>query len=177
MGLWSNFKDWATGEDEVKKATAQANKLIQQASELKTKSAEETMKEGRAAAGTAAADKAGEAKSQAKAASAMSGGSRLQNAMAGAKAAGKAASEGYTDTANQVAATQAQIDAQNVANKQNLAAQQASNLTTAAQNKANREQQRNAAISTTLGSIFSDGTVKDIKKHTYLKPEDRIKRD
>lgn len=176
MGLWSDFKDWATGEDETEKATAQANKLLQQASELQTKSAEETMKEGRTAAGAAAADKAGQAKTQAKAASAMSGGSRLQNATAGAKAAGQAASEGYTDTANQIAQTQAQIDAQQVANKQNLLSQQAANIQQSGQEKAKRAAAGRQGVLSAVGSIFSDGRTKDIKKHTYLKQEDRIRR-
>lgn len=177
MGLWSDFKNWATGDDgDTSKATAQANQILKEAANLKTKSAAETMTEGREAAGQAAADKASSAKTQAKAAAAMGGAGRMGSALAGAKAAGQAASEGYSDTANQIASTQSQIDAQNVANKQQLARTQASNITSAAENKANREAQQRAGVLSAVGSIFSDGNVKNIKKHTYIKPDERIKR-
>ena len=173
--LWKGVKNLASNDDNTDKAKAQANELLKQAGQLKTKSASETMREGREAAGQAASDKASQAKTQAKAASAMNSNNRMTNALAGAKAAGQAASEGYSDTANQVAATQSQIDAQNVANQQQLIKSQAENITNTAEKKADRKSQQRLGVMGAVGSVFSDGRVKDIKKHSYIEPSKRVK--
>lgn len=86
----------------------------------------------REAAGQAAGDKAGIAKKQAKAASAMQGGSRLMNAINAASAASNAATEGY-DEAQQMAmnleASRQQSDVSNRLNKANSKANARMNAT------------------------------------------------
>lgn len=76
----------------------------------------------REAAGQAAGDKAGIAKKQAKAASAMQGGSRLMNAINAASAASNAATEGYDEAqsrAMNLEASRQQSDVSNRLNKAN----------------------------------------------------------
>lgn len=71
----------------------------------------------REAAGQAAGDKAGIAKKQAKAASAMQGGSRLMNAINAASAASNAATEGYDEAQGRAMNLEASRQQSDVANK------------------------------------------------------------
>lgn len=71
----------------------------------------------REAAGQAAGDKAGIAKKQAKAASAMQGGSRLMNAINAASAASNAATEGYDEAQSRAMNLEASRQQSDVANR------------------------------------------------------------
>lgn len=83
--------------------------------------AEDLYKKGRAAAGVSAADKAGIAKKQAKAAASMNNASKTMSAIQGAQAATDAVQQGY-DTASQNAASmQAGQEAKNLAKAQSKA--------------------------------------------------------
>lgn len=75
----------------------------------------------RETAGQAAGDKAGIAKKQAKAASAMQGGSRLMNAINAASAASNAATEGYDEAQNRAMNLEASRQQSDVANRLNKA--------------------------------------------------------
>lgn len=79
----------------------------------------------REAAGQAAGDKAGIAKKQAKAASAMQGGSRLMNAINAASAASNAATEGYDEAQQRAMNLEAQRQQSDVSNKLNKATNKA----------------------------------------------------
>lgn len=83
--------------------------------------AEDLYNKGRAAAGVSAADKAGIAKKQAKAAASMNNASKTMSAIQGAQAATDAVQQGY-DTASQNAASmQAGQEARNLAKAQSKA--------------------------------------------------------
>ena len=71
----------------------------------------------REAAGQAAGDKAGIAKKQAKAASAMQGGSRLMNAINAASAASNAATEGYDEAQSRAMNLEASRQQSDVSNR------------------------------------------------------------
>lgn len=75
----------------------------------------------RETAGQAAGDKAAIAKKQAKAASAMQGGSRLMNAINAASAASNAATEGYDEAQNRAMNLEASRQQSDVANRLNKA--------------------------------------------------------
>lgn len=75
----------------------------------------------RETAGQAAGDKAGIAKKQAKAASAMQGGSRLMNAINAASAASNAATEGYDEAQQRAMNLEAQKQQADVTNRLNKA--------------------------------------------------------
>lgn len=183
--MWSNLQTWAAGGDTsgAYKKAAVANMAAQQqlqaAKNIKNKSAEETMQEGQTAAGVAAANKAGEAAKNAKAAAVMGNAGRLQAATAGANAAADAASQGFTETANASQALAAQQDAAEKQRQVDLAKAQA-NLTAAqgqqqiaqAEGEADRRAGMRQATLGAVGSIFSDASCKKFK-HTYIKPEDR----
>lgn len=188
MGLWSNIQTWAAGGDTsgaYKKASAAnmvAQQQLEQAKNIKGKSVEETMREGQTAAGTAAANKAGEAMKNAKASAVMGNAGRLQAATAGANAAADASSQGYTETANASQALAAQQDQAEKQRQVDLAKAQA-DLTRAqgeqniaqAEGEAQRKGAMRQATLGAVGALFSDEGCKDFKKrkHTYIKPEDR----
>lgn len=95
----SKFKDWIGGYDN------EDNKAYVNKAKEATKAVKDTQtlaNEGRAAAGIAASDKAGEAKKAAKAAAMQGGGGRLAAATSGANAAANASAQGYAETANQM---------------------------------------------------------------------------
>lgn len=120
----------------LKNAEEKANETIA-AVDTSRSSASELYNEGREVAGQAASDKAGLAKKEAKAASAMAGGSKLFNALQGAAAATEATQEGFDNTVNNAAALAAN---QENAEKQaalSAATSQAANTMTAGANKAN----------------------------------------
>ena len=113
----------------------------------------------------------------------MGGANRLQSALAGASAAGKAASEGFSDTANAAAQIEAQKDLadkqakvdlakQQAANMTQTAAAQAQGITAQAENAANRKSQ---LLQAGIGALaaWSDENAKNFKRHTYINKEDR----
>lgn len=149
-----------------------ARKKLAQATELSKKTASDFQTEGRAAAGQAAADKAGQAKKQAKAATMQAGGNRLQAATNAAGAAQAASSEGYDTTSN--AMTQA-AQAQNQAQISSLQAEAAAKQTEAKSKseEADKWYDRGAQIASSFigGMASSDSR----KKHIYIPKEQRSK--
>lgn len=90
----------------------------------------------REAAGQAAGDKAGIAKRQAKAASAMQGGSRLLNAINASSAAANAATEGYDEAQSRAMNLEASRQQSDVANRLNKANSKANARMSAMNNQA-----------------------------------------
>jgi hypothetical protein len=105
------FKDWVGGYDE-----SDNNAYVNKAKEATNavKDTQTLANEGRAAAGIAAADKAGEAKKAAKAAAMQGGGGKLAAATSGANAAANASAQGYAETANQMTGVAANQNAAKV---------------------------------------------------------------
>lgn len=189
------LRDWATGGSNsnaynmaaatMMQGQKAAEQTLEDAKKIKTKSAEDVMKEGQAAAGVASANKAGEAKKAAMGAATMGGANRLQSALAGASAAGKAASEGFSDTANanaqmtaqkDLAEKQAQVELakQNAANQTATANAQAQGIINQAEGAANRRAGLMQAGIGAIGGLFSDENCKKFgKKHTYIPKEER----
>lgn len=89
----------------------------------------------RETAGQAAGDKAGIAKKQAKAASAMQGGSRLLNAINAASAASNAATEGYDEAQNRAMNLEASRQQSDVANRLSKANSKANSRMNATNNQ------------------------------------------
>lgn len=141
----------------------------------------------REAAGQAAGDKAGIAKKQAKAASAMQGGSRLLNAINASSAAANAATEGYDEAqqrAMNLEAQKQQADVTNRLNKANNKANARMNATNnqiqmltgmdAAKDTAKQKDwDRMAKVGEQAGSIiaaaYSDADTKDFFKRIVRK--------
>ena len=90
----------------------------------------------REAAGQAAGDKAGIAKKQAKAASAMQGGSKLLNAINASSAAANAATEGYDEAQSRAMNLEASRQQSDVANRLNKATNKANARMSAMNNQA-----------------------------------------
>lgn len=108
MISWIDDLREAFGQKEASKKAAQVAAEAQNTLNIVDISdAEDLYKEGRAAAGVAAADKAGIAKKQAKAAAAMNNASKTMAAIQGAQAATDAVQSGYDETAQNAAALQA----------------------------------------------------------------------
>ena len=136
----------------------------------------------RETAGQAAGDKAGIAKKQAKAASAMQGGSRLLNAINASSAAANAATEGYDEAQNRAMNLEASRQQADVANRLNKANNKANARMNATNNQiqlmAGMDATKNAAkqkdwdrlanVGTQVGSIiasaYSDADTKDFFK-------------
>ena len=127
----------------------------------------------REAAGQAAGDKAGIVKKQAKAASAMQGGSRLLNAINASSAAANAATEGYDEAQNRamnIEASRQQSDVANRLNKANSKANARMNaMNNQAQLMAGMDEAKNAAKqkdwdrATTMGSELGKNIVEMYK--------------
>ena len=124
------------------------------------KSAQQLYQEGKEAASSAAANKAGIAKRNAKAAAMQTGGSKLLSAIQGAQAANDASAQGFDETA----ANQAALGANIQSGKATLAgqgAQAAYNAKVAsAEAKAQRAQNRAngaAQAAASIGSSFVQG--------------------
>lgn len=133
----------------------------------------------REAAGQAAGDKAGIAKKQAKAASAMQGGSRLMNAINAASAASNAATEGYDEAQSRAMNLEASRQQSDVANRLNKAQAKANSRMSAMNNQAQmmasmdatknaakqKDWDRMAKVGEQAGSIiaaaYSDADTKD----------------
>lgn len=176
-GIFGDMWNGLTGStDNEAKAIEEANKRLVEA-KSNIKGAEQLAQAGRAAAGQAAADKAGIAKKQAKAASMMQNVGKLKSAIAGSSAAADASAQGYSETA------------ENAANREQTAEQQrynaekdiASNVIAkgAAEDERTRKNRANLVkaagdvtnAATTL--LTSDGDCKNYKKHTYINKEER----
>lgn len=166
MGLFSGIYEWATGGDTSDAYEASRNILEERKKNIK--GAQQIMNESRAAAGQAAADKAGEAKKAATGAARMANASKLTAATQGAAAASKAASEGYQEAANQAA----NIEASKEQQLTNIAGEQAKSITDEAEGKAKRRQAQNTATMSAVASVLSDGSCKN-KKHSYIPVEKR----
>ena len=89
--------------------------------DTKTDDVKTLANKAREAAGQAAGDKAGIAKKQAKAASAMQGGSKLLNAINASSAAANAATEGYDEAQSRAMNLEASRQQSDVANRLNKA--------------------------------------------------------
>lgn len=166
MGLFNDLYNWATGGDTSDAYNASRQLLEERKKNIK--GAQQIMQESRAAAGTAAADKAGEAKKAASGAAKMANASKLTAATQGAAAAGQAASEGYQEAAQSASALESQKEQQLT----NLAQQQAQSVTDEAENKAKRRQSQNAAALGAVATALSDGN-KKTRKHCYIAVGDR----
>lgn len=170
MANWFNkFREFMGGYDSsdneaaVKKAE-EATKAV--------KSTEEIGKEANSYAGAAAANQAGLAKKQAKAAAMQNGGGRLAAATSAAGAAQNASTEGFSNAANtgaQVATGQNAAKVGALSGESNAIANKAANRQNAINSHANRVTSlANTSISA-AGSMLSD----EKKKHTYIPKEDR----
>lgn len=133
--------------------------------------------EGRAAAGQAASDAAGQAKQSAKAASMQQSGNKMAAAANAAAAAGNAAQQGYADTSNamtNIAAGNEQGD---------LNRQMQTDIANANREESRYQQdkQRKASMFNSMatlggtlgGAALSDETKKKVK-HTYIPVENRV---
>ena len=136
----------------------------------------------RETAGQAAGDKAAIAKKQAKAASAMQGGSKLLNAINASSAAANAATEGYDEAQNRAMNLEASRQQSDVANRLNKANSKANARMSATNNQAQmltgmdaakdaakqKDWDRLANVGAQAGSIiaaaYSDADTKDFFK-------------
>lgn len=119
---WIKNLRTAFGQSEATNvAKGAAEKASETVDAVKLSDAEDLYNKGRAAAGVSAADKAGIAKRQAKAAASMNNASKAMSAIQGAQAATDAVQQGY-DTASQNAASmQAGQEAKELAKAQTKA--------------------------------------------------------
>lgn len=179
-GIFGDMWNGLTGStDNEAKAIEEANKRLVEA-KSNIKSAEQLGQAGRAAAGQAAADKAGIAKKQAKAASMMQNVGKLKSAIAGSSAAADASAQGYSEAS------------ENAANREQTAEQQrynaekdiASNIVAKGEAEDERTRKNRANLVKAAGDVTeavgdvasllkSDGNCKNIKKHTYISKEER----
>lgn len=102
-------------------AKGAAEKASETVDSVKLSDAEDLYNKGRAAAGVSAADKAGIAKKQAKAAASMNNASKAMSAIQGAQAATDAVQQGYDTAAQNAAAMQAGQEAKELAKAQTKA--------------------------------------------------------
>lgn len=145
MNIFDKLGDWfgtGTSTDYTKQAlllnALNANKAQEDIDSVDTKTDDvrTLANKGREAAGQAAGDKAGIAKKQAKAASAMQGGSRLLNAINASSAAANAATEGYDEAQNRAMNIEASRQQSDVANRLNKATNKANARMNAMNNQA-----------------------------------------
>lgn len=189
--IFDSIGDWfdtGSSTDYTKQAlllnALNANKAQEEIDSVDTKTDDvrTLANKARETAGQAAGDKAGIAKKQAKAASAMQGGSKLLNAINAASAASNAATEGYDEAQNRamnLEASRQQSDVANRLNKANNKANARMNaMNTQAQMMAGMDATKNAAkqkdwdrlanVGTQVGSIiasaYSDADTKDFFK-------------
>lgn len=133
--------------------------------------------ESKSAASTAAANAAGAAKKNAKAAAVMNNATRLQAATQGAAAAGDAATEGFNQANQSAMATNAAMNQSDVDAQRSAALNQAQ--TGSQQKFQEKENQKNRWLqgaqtaATLVGGLFSDKDVKSFKHHKYLSKEIR----
>lgn len=142
--IFDKLGDWfgtGTSTDYTKQAlllnALNANKAQEDIDSVDTKTDDvrALANKGREAAGQAAGDKAGIAKKQAKAASAMQGGSRLLNAINASSAAANAATGGYDEAQNRAMNLEAQRQQAGVTNRLNKANNKANSRMNAVNNQ------------------------------------------
>ena len=102
-------------------AKGAAEKSTETVDTVKLSDAEDLYNKGRAAAGVSAADKAGIAKKQAKAAASMNNASKAMSAIQGAQAATDAVQQGYDTASQNASAMQAGQEAKELAKAQTKA--------------------------------------------------------
>lgn len=102
-------------------AKGSADKATETVDAVKLSDAEDLYNKGRAAAGVSAADKAGIAKKQAKAAASMNNASKAMSAIQGAQAATDAVQQGYDTAAQNAASMQAGQESKELAKAQTKA--------------------------------------------------------
>lgn len=189
--IFDKLGDWfgtSTSTDYTKQAlllnALNANKAQEDIDKVDTKTDDvrTLSNKARETAGQAAGDKAGIAKKQAKAASAMQGGSRLLNAINASSAAANAATEGYDEAQNRAMNLEASRQQSDVANRLNKATNKANARMDATNNQiqlmAGMDATKNAAkqkdwdrlarVGEQAGSIiaaaYSDADTKDFFK-------------
>lgn len=132
--IFDSISDWfgtGTSTDYTKQAlllnALNANEAQKEIDSVDTKTDDvrTLSNKARETAGQAAGDKAGIAKKQAKAASAMQGGSRLMNAINAASAASNAATGGYDEAQSRAMNIEASRQQSDVSNKLNKATNKA----------------------------------------------------
>lgn len=189
--IFDSISDWfdtGTSTDYTKQAMLlnalnanEAQKDIDSV-DTKTDDVRTLSNKARESAGQAAGDKAGIAKKQAKAASAMQGGSRLMNAINAASAASNAATEGYDEAQQRAMNLEANRQQSDVSNKLNKATNKANARMGAVNNQIQmmtgidkakdaakqKDWDRLANVGTQVGSIiasaYSDADTKDFFK-------------
>ena len=191
MNIFDKLGDWfdnGSSTDYTKQAlllnALNANEAQKEIDKVDTKTDDvrTLANKGREAAGQAAGDKAGIAKKQAKAASAMQGGSRLLNAINASSAAANAATEGYDEAQNRAMNIEASRQQSDVANRLNKANSKANARMNAVNNQTQmmagmdatknaakqKDWDRMASIGEQAGKIiaaaYSDADTKDFLK-------------
>lgn len=191
MNIFDKLGDWfdnGSSTDYTKQAlllnALNANEAQKEIDKVDTKTDDvrTLSNKAREAAGQAAGDKAGIAKKQAKAASAMQGGSRLMNAINAASAASNAATEGYDEAQSRAMNIEASRQQSDVANRLNKANSKANARMSAMNNQAQmmtgmdatknaakqKDWERMASIGEQAGKIiaaaYSDADTKDFFK-------------
>lgn len=191
MNIFDKLGDWfdnGSSTDYTKQAlllnALNANEAQKEIDKVDTKTDDvrTLSNKAREAAGQAAGDKAGIAKKQAKAASAMQGGSRLMNAINAASAASNAATEGYDEAQSRAMNLEASRQQSDVANRLNKAQAKANSRMSAMNNQAQmmagmdatknaakqKDWERMASIGEQAGKIiaaaYSDADTKDFFK-------------
>lgn len=169
--IWGSV--FGTSNNNEAKAKEQYDAQVDAAKD-NLRSSSQLYQAGRGAAGQVAADKAGIAKQQGKAAAMMNGASKLQGAIQGAAGAVQASQQGYDETANNAAAIESGIDKQKMQADTAKAQEEidSAKAKDAAVN-ANRKALRDNAVQ--IMSTFSDKNVKSFKQHRYLSADERRK--
>lgn len=191
MNIFSKLGDWfdnGSSTDYTKQAlllnALNASKAQEDIDSVDTKTDDvrTLSNKAREAAGQAAGDKAGIAKKQAKAASAMQGGSRLMNAINAASAASNAATEGYDEAQSRAMNLEASRQQSDVANRLSKAQAKANSRMSAMDSQAKmmagmddtknaakqKDWDRLASVGEQAGKIiasaYSDADIKDFFK-------------
>lgn len=191
MNIFDSIGDWldtGSSNDYTKQAlllnALNANEAQKEIDSVDTKTDDvrTLANKARETAGAAAGDKAGIAKKQAKAASAMQGGSKLLNAINASSAAANAVTEGYDEAQNRamnLEASRQQADVTNRLNKAtnkanarmnatNTQAQMLTGMDAAKDAAKQKDWDRLANVGSQVGSIiasaYSDAETKDFFK-------------
>lgn len=149
----------------LKNAGISANNTLKNV-DTSRKTVSQLYNEGNEAAGQAAANKAGIAKREAKAAASMNGAGKLASAVQGAQAATDAVQNGYDSTVGQAASLSASQDNAQKSAAQQLATQQASNTLANANTQASVKTGKSDALNTARQSGYNRlaGTLSDARK-------------
>lgn len=162
--FWETIGDlftggYVTGKKASKAIQNAGNEYSQSLKDIaaNTKGAKELYKAGKEAASSAANNKAGIAKRNAKAAAMQSGGSRLMAAIQGAQGAVDASTDGYDSAASNYAALEGNVQSQKNQALSNAAAAKYQSIVDAATNQANAASNRSKFLQST-GSNLSNLT-------------------